>query len=108
MIRVPCWKIVRDKEAEHFLEEPSENIIVKKIDREELEKLILIKLVEDSVKLAEEPSLENAADLVGSLEEWLSLRGTSIEKLLEIARDKRDREGRYSGYIVVWIDRDSC
>ncbi len=108
MIKVPCWKIIRDREAEELIEKNYENTIVKKVDREELGELLLIKLVEDSVRLAEHPSVENAADLLDSLEEWLKLQGASLEELLEITRDKRAKEGRYTGYVVIWLDREKC
>jgi len=108
VIKVPCWKIIRDREAEELIEKNYENTIVKKVDREELGELLLIKLVEDSVRLAEHPSVENAADLLDSLEEWLKLQGASLEELLEITRDKRAKEGRYTGYVVIWLDREKC
>ena len=104
---VPCWKLVRDGVAREV--EGSGNVVVLRFSGEGLERLLRVKLVEEAMEFAESGSVEEAADVLEVLLEWLRLRGLGLEDLLRVAEGKRVRRGGFSGgFVVVWLDRDSC
>jgi predicted house-cleaning noncanonical NTP pyrophosphatase (MazG superfamily) len=104
---LPCWKLVRDGVAREVA--GSENAIVLQFSDGALERLLRVKIVEEAIELAESGGLEEAADLYEALSQWLKVRGFSWDELLKVASEKRARRGGFEkGFVVVWLDRDSC
>ena len=96
-----CWKLVRDKiGAELELEGRS-----RRAAPGERERLILAKIIEEAWELAENPSLEEAGDLLEALESWLRLRGWSLEDAARAAREKRAVKGGFNEFYVGLVDK---
>ncbi len=77
--------------------------------RDVLEVLLRLKVVEEALEFAESGSVEEAADIVEALSEWLRVKGLRWSDVEEARRVKRERVGGFSGgYVVVWSDRDEC
>jgi len=102
-----CWKLVRDGVAEELRGRPGVRVV--RVSGELLEGLLRAKIVEEAMELAESGSLEEAADLVEALEAWLRLRGLGGGELERARVEKRARRGGFeAGWLVFWLDRDSC
>jgi predicted house-cleaning noncanonical NTP pyrophosphatase (MazG superfamily) len=100
-----CWKLVRDRIAEEVRGEPGVRVF--RVSGEQLDALLRAKIVEEALELAESGSVEEAADLLEALYEWLGLRGISLRVVEDVRARKREEKGGFSGgYVVVWLDRD--
>jgi len=102
-----CWKLVRDGVGREL--EGQGGVAVYRVSGGELEALLRAKIVEEAMELAESGSLEEVADLLEALREWLSLRGLALEDALRAADEKRRQRGGFSGgYVAVWLNREVC
>jgi len=106
---VPCWKLVRDRVGEE-LERSGGNLIVYRVeDRSVLETFLRAKVVEEAVEFAASGSLEEAVDVFEALYEWLRLKGVGLDEVERVMREKRRVKGGFEkGYVVVWLDRETC
>ncbi len=104
---LPCWKLVRDGVARRL--SGSGNVVLKRIEREQLRELLRVKIVEEALEFAESGSVEELADLFEAVTEWLRLAGMSLRELEALAEAKRREEGGFSeGWVAFWKDRDAC
>ncbi|HIP66074.1 MAG TPA: hypothetical protein EYH08_06095 [Pyrodictium sp.] len=106
---MPCWKLVRDRVGEE-LERSGGNLIVYRVeDRSVLETFLRAKVVEEAVEFAASGSLEEAVDVFEALYEWLRLKGVGLDEVERVMREKRRVKGGFEkGYVVVWLDRETC
>lgn len=91
-----CRKLIRDKLEHHV---PPERLSTAK--PEELEQLLLDKILEEAQELAETGDPMEAADLLEALNEWLRLRGMTLRALQELADEKRERRGGFRKRLVL-------
>ena len=107
---MPCWKLVRDRIGEELEEEKGDNLIVYRAgDRSVLEQFLRAKVVEEAVEFAASGTVEEAVDVLEALYEWFRVKGVSLEELERVRREKRREKGGFEkGYIVVWLDRETC
>ena len=103
---MPCWKLVRDRVVEEV--SGSSNVVVLRVSGSDFEALLRAKIVEEAVELARSGSVEEAADLLEVFSAWLRVRGLRLEDVARLAEAKRRSRGGFSGYVVVWLDRDEC
>jgi len=103
-----CWKLVRDRVGEELLRSGG-GVRVLRVGGEDLERLLRAKIVEEAMELAEGGELEEAADLLEALYEWLRVRGVEPGRVEELRlAKKRERGGFGAGFVAVWLDRDVC
>lgn len=102
-----CWKLVRDRIGEELARSGGAYVI--RVGGGELEALLRAKVVEEAMEFAESGRLEEAADLLDALLDWLSLRGEGLERVEELRRKKRaERGGFLGGYVAVWREGGPC
>ena len=92
------------------LERSGGNLIVYRVeDRSVLETFLRAKVVEEAVEFAASGSLEEAVDVFEALYEWLRLKGVGLDEVERVMREKRRVKGGFEkGYVVVWLDRETC
>ena len=102
-----CWKLVRDGVVEGL--SGRRGVRVFRVGGDVLEGLLRAKIVEEAMELAESGSLEEAADLLEALYEWLRVRGVGLEEVEKARREKRARLGGFGGgFVVVWEEGGPC
>ncbi|KSW11746.1 hypothetical protein CF15_02720 [Pyrodictium occultum] len=102
-----CWKLVRDGVAREL--EGRSDVVLYRVSGSVLEALLRAKVVEEALEFAGSGSLEEAADLLEALREWLRVRGVGWEELEGVAGEKRRRRGGFSGgFVAIWPGRDAC
>ncbi len=102
-----CWKLVRDRIPEKISER--EDVLVVQYTGEDKEAVLLAKIVEEAAELAATSSLEEAADLLEALHEWLKTKNYGWEDLERARKKKRELLGGFEkGYVVFWLNRDRC
>ena len=103
-----CWKLVRDRVGLELAASGS-GVRVWRSGLGDLEGLLRVKVVEEALEFAASGSLEEAADLVEALVEWLRVRGLGWEDLVAVRRRKKALRGGFSGgFVAVWEGVDSC
>lgn len=102
-----CWKLVRDRVGEELA--GAGGVRVLRVGGGELEALLRAKIVEEAMELAAGGDVEEAADLLEALYEWLRVRGVDVGVVEEARlRKRRERGGFGGGYVVVWEGREVC
>ena len=102
-----CWKLVRDRVGEELARSGEARVL--RVSGEELEALLRAKVVEEAMEFAESGRLEEAADLLDALVDWLRLRGVGLDRVEELRRRKRgERGGFLGGYVAVWSRDGPC
>ena len=104
---MPCWKLVRDRVVGEV--SGSSGVFVFRVEGSDFEGLLRAKIVEEAMELAASGSVEEAADLLEALYEWLRVKGVSLEDVEALRKMKKAMRGGFSGgYVVVLVDRDEC
>jgi len=107
---MPCWKLVRDRVGEELEKRGGDNLIVYRVEgRDVLEMFLRAKVVEEAIEFAASGTLEEAVDVFEALYEWLRVKGVRLDEVERVMREKRRVKGGFEkGYIVVWLDRETC
>ncbi len=92
-------KLVRDRIPEIIRADGAEPVIRTAGDAE-IDSLLLAKLVEEVEEYADCREVEELADVVEVCFAAAARQGVSVEQLLALARDKRDRRGGFERGLV--------
>ena len=92
-------KLVRDGIPEIIRADGAEPVIRTAGDAE-IDSLLLAKLVEEVEEYADSREVEELADVVEVCFAAAARQGVSVEQLLALARDKRDRRGGFERGLV--------
>ena len=91
-----CRKLIRDK-LEHLV--PPNQLARARPD--ELERLLLDKILEEAEELAETGDPMEAVDLLEALSEWLSLHNMTLQDIQKLADKKREERGGFKKRLVL-------
>lgn len=107
---MPCWKLVRDRVGEELEKRGGDNLIVYRVEGQDVLELFLrAKVVEEAIEFAASGTLEEAVDVFEALYEWLRVKGVGLDEVERVMREKRRVKGGFEkGYVVVWLDRETC
>ncbi len=106
-----CWKLVRDRVPLEL--KGRDNIVVRRVEGSELITALKAKIVEEALELIcatqRDRIIEEAADLLEALEEYLRIVGVDLNEVQRVKIEKKERLGGFrEGLVVYWLDRDTC
>ena len=93
-------KLIRDRIPE-IIESAGKQAIIKKVQGEELLRLLNLKLEEELAEYNNSGNIEELADLVEVIYGILEFRGITLEKFDLIRKEKRDRCGGFKEGLVL-------
>ena len=91
---VPVGKLVRDRIPE-IIENSGKNPITETLSQEEYLKELDAKLNEEVAEYQEDKSIEEMADVLEVLFAICEARGHSVEELLQVREEKREKRGGF-------------
>jgi len=98
------YKLVRDRIPE-IIEEAGKTHQTTIIDGEDLKKAALKKLLEEAMEFVENPSAEEAADIMEILYFILGREGITDAQVMAAATVKRIKRGGFNmGYLLEWVE----
>ena len=98
------YKLVRDRIPE-IIEEAGKTHQTTIIDGEDLKKAALKKLLEEAMEFVENPSAEEAADIIEILYFILGREGITDAQVMAAATVKRIKRGGFNmGYLLEWVE----
>ena len=98
------YKLVRDRIPE-IIEEAGKTHQTTIVDGEDLKKAALKKLLEEVMEFVENPSAEEAADIMEILHFILGREGITDSQVMTAATVKRIKRGSFNmGYLLEWVE----